>query len=55
MDTEVWLGWIRHVFTAIGGALVLKGYTDEASMQEVVGAVMTLLGFIWSWKSKQTS
>ena len=52
MTPDVLLGWLRHVLTALGGAFVLKGWTDEGTMTGVVGAVMTLVGFAWSWYAK---
>jgi hypothetical protein len=45
-------GLVRHVLTAIGGAAVIMGYMDDATVATVVGAAMTLLGFSWSWMSK---
>ena len=45
-------GLIRHVLTTLGGYLVGKGYLDETTMMELVGAAMTILGVVWSWSSK---
>lgn len=45
-------GFVRHVLTSIGGAVVLLGYTDAGTVEMVIGAMMTLFGFIWSWQSK---
>ena len=44
--------FIRHALTLAGGVLVTKGIVDEASMLEAVGAIITLLGFGWSFKDK---
>ena len=49
---ETILGIIRHVLTFGGGYLVAKGYLDEASATEVVGALTTIAGVIWSGLSK---
>ena len=46
------LGIIRHTMTFAGGFLVMKGYGDEALMQELTGATLTLIGGIWSIFSK---
>ena len=46
------LGIIRHTMTFAGGFLVMKGYGDEALMQELTGATLTLIGGIWSIVSK---
>lgn len=42
------LGIIRHVLTAVGGALVAKGTIDEATLTAAVGAIVTLIGVAWS-------
>lgn len=47
------LGLIRHGLTFIGGLVVAKGYIDESSVMEIVGALMTLLGSVWSVSSKK--
>jgi len=46
-------GLIRHGLTFVGGVLVSKGYIDEAVLQEVIGAIMTLGGFVWSYLDKK--
>lgn len=48
MNREQILGIIRHVLTAIGAILVIKGYSDEATMTMIVGAVMAGVSGIWS-------
>lgn len=45
-------GLIRHILTFIGGYLVTQGIIDETMLTEVVGAIITLVGFAWSWKDK---
>ena len=48
LSKEQILGIIRHTLTFIGGIIVMKGLTDETTITEVVGGVMTLTGTIWS-------
>ena len=38
---------LRHLLTFIGGALVAKGFIDTESLQELIGAVITLLSIGW--------
>lgn len=45
-------GLVRHGLTTLGGYLVGKGYLDESTMLELVGAGMTIIGFLWSWWNK---
>lgn len=45
-------GLLRHVLTFLGGYLVTQGVIDEAILSEVVGAIITIVGFVWSWKNK---
>jgi len=48
MNKEQVLGIIRHALTFIGGILVIKGITTEVISNEVIGAVMTAVGAVWS-------
>lgn len=48
MNKEQIMGIIRHALTFIGGILVIKGITTEAVSQEVIGAVITAVGAVWS-------
>jgi hypothetical protein len=45
---EKTLGIIRHALTFIGGVLVTQGVLDDALFMELFGAVMTLVGGVWS-------
>lgn len=49
---ETVLGLIRHLLTFGGGFLVAKGYLDEASVSELVGALTTVIGVVWSGIAK---
>jgi hypothetical protein len=42
------LGIIRHILTFGGGILVTKGLLDEGMVSEISGAVITLIGAVWS-------
>lgn len=46
------LGFIRHALTLAGGALITQGLTDETQLMEAVGAIITLIGFVWSFRNK---
>lgn len=46
-------GLLRHILTFVGGYLVTSGIIDEQMLTEVVGAIITLVGFVWSWTSKK--
>ena len=45
---EKTLGIIRHALTFVGGVLVTQGVLDDAMFMELFGAVMTLVGGVWS-------
>ena len=47
------LGIIRHALTFAGGFIVAKGLVDQVQIVEIIGAVMTLAGSIWSIASKK--
>lgn len=46
--TDQYLGFIRHLLTVAGGALVTKGILTDQVLNELVGSLMTLVGFGWS-------
>ena len=46
-------GLIRHVLTFAGGIVVAKGWTGELELEQLVGAVMTIIGSVWSFTSKK--
>ena len=48
MNKEKVLGILRHTLTFIGGILVAKGIVDETVISEVVGALITVIGGVWS-------
>jgi len=49
MNKEQILGIIRHTLTFVGGIFVIKGMADAAMTDEVIGAVMTAVGAVWSY------
>jgi hypothetical protein len=55
MNTEIMMGFVRHALTLGAGLLIAKGYADESTVNEVVGAVMTLVGFGWSYFHKKSA
>jgi len=48
MNKEQVLGVLRHTLTFFGGILVAKGLVDEATAMELSGALITLVGGLWS-------
>jgi hypothetical protein len=53
MKKEIVLGIIRHTLTFVGGVLIMKGLIEEGLVQEITGAVLTLVGGIWSVLDKK--
>lgn len=53
MNREQVLGFVRHFLTFGGGLIVAKGYTDESTMVQMVGALITLIGGVWSIMSPE--
>lgn len=53
MNKEKVLGIIRHILTFAGGFAVAKGIVDAEYSQEIIGAIVTVVGAIWSIKSKK--
>ena len=48
MNKEQVLGVLRHSLTFLGGLLVAKGLIDDAMVSELSGALITLVGGLWS-------
>ena len=48
MSKEQVMGIVRHVLTFVGGILILKGYTDDATYTVLSGLISTAIGSIWS-------
>jgi hypothetical protein len=53
MKKEKTLGIVRHALTFVGGVLVTQGILDDAMFMELFGAVMTLIGGVWSVVDKK--
>jgi hypothetical protein len=53
MNKEQVLGIVRHALTFVGGLLVTKGLIDANMVQEVMGALVTLIGSVWSVVAKK--
>ena len=49
MNSTQVMGFVRHVLTFAGGWVVAQGWLDEGTMMELVGAVVTVVGVIWSF------
>ncbi len=46
-------GVARHALTTAGGALVTKGLVTATTLDQGIGALMTIVGIIWSIVSKK--
>ena len=53
MSQEQLLGILRHVLTFGGGLIVANGNVDDATMQTIIGAIVSLAGAVWSVHSKR--
>lgn len=53
MNKDQIIGIVRHVLTFGGGFLVAKGVTDAASLNEIIGGLITVIGGIWSILAKK--
>lgn len=53
MNKEQVLGLVRHALTFVGGILITKGLLDAGTSSEIAGAVITLIGSVWSVLSKK--
>lgn len=53
MNTDITLGLVRHLLTTAGGVLVTKGLLTTATLDSTVGAVLTIIGVVWSVFAKK--
>ena len=53
MDGPMISSLARHFLTFLGGALVTLGWFDQATAQQLVGALSTLAGVLWSFFDKK--
>jgi len=52
VNQEQIMGFIRHALTVGGGIMIARGVINEGGLNEVIGAAMTLIGFVWSYWAK---
>jgi hypothetical protein len=50
---EIVLGFARHALTAGGGALATKGFIGASEVEGLVGAILTIVGVVWSVVAKR--
>lgn len=47
------LGLLRHILTIIGGYYLAKGSVDADQLEQLIGGVVALAGFGWSYWVKK--
>lgn len=53
MNRDMVLGFVRHILTFGGGFLASAGVIASSDVEMAVGAVVTLIGIIWSALQKK--
>jgi hypothetical protein len=53
MDFVMIMAVLRHIMTFAGGVLISLGWIDEQTMTQLVGALTTAIGLIWSVVDKK--
>lgn len=53
MNKEQLLGLARHILTILGGYYIAKGTLDADQLEQVVGGLVSLIGFGWSYWVKK--
>lgn len=48
MNTPIILGLVRHILTIGAGALASRGVIGENEVETTVGAVLAIVGIVWS-------
>lgn len=52
---EAMAGLVRHLLTTLGGVLVAKGYIEAGVVEQLAGAVVAIVGVVWSVLAKRRS
>lgn len=52
MNIGMITGLVRHILTFGGGYLVTSGIATADDVNAGVGAIVTLIGLVWSWLAK---
>jgi hypothetical protein len=52
MKRQILFAIARHVLTILGGVLVSRGTLDNAAVETLIGAIMSILGVWWSCAHK---
>lgn len=55
MNIEFITGFVRHLLTFGGGYLVTSGVATADDVNAGVGAIVTLIGLVWSFLAKSKS
>ncbi len=55
MTKDVILGFVRHALTFAGGFAASSGYVTADELTAAVGAVVTIVGLIWSAVQKKAA
>lgn len=53
MNKEQISGLVRHIFTILGGYFIAKGTLDADQVETLVGLIVSLFGFGWSYWVKR--
>jgi len=48
MNKQQVIGLVRHILTFAGGYAVARGFLSDALVGEIVGAIVTIVGAVWS-------
>lgn len=53
MISSIALSMLRHILTAAGTWAVAKGFTDVGTVEQVVGALVTIATLVWAAVEKK--
>ena len=54
IEGQLLLSLIRHGLTAGGGYIVANGYASDTQAQTITGAVLVVIGLVWSYFNKKS-
>lgn len=48
INKDTIMGLVRHILTFGGGFVVAQGHIDITQLETAIGAIVTLVGLVWS-------
>jgi len=55
MNQDQILSNVRSILKIVGAAVIAKGYGSDSQVETVIGALITVVGVVWSMKKHEVT